>query len=119
MEDRTRAKIAAAVAAASLDTQVTRVIDLEAGHEYRIRAQMTHGRLDGYDYRSERYFKGMSSESLNFYDYETQSHIHLKLIGRIILGYDLKTKTAFNGQAFGRIISLYDYGTRQIYRYTI
>lgn len=119
MEDRTRAKVAAAVAAASMKTQVTRVIDLEAGHEYRIRAKMSFGRLDGYDYHTERFFKGLSDETLNFYDYDTQSHVHLKLIGQVILGYDLKTETAFNGRAYERMISLYDYGTRQIYRYTI
>lgn len=80
---------------------------------------MSYGRLDGYDLRSEKHFRGMSTESLNFYDYETQSHVHLKLLGRVILGYDLKTGTAFNGQALGRMISLYDYGTQQTYRYTI
>lgn len=119
MQDRTRAKVAASVAAASLNIQVLKVTDLDAGHVYRIRATMRNGRIDGFDYHTEHYFKGMSSESLNFYDYDTQAHVHLKLIGRKILGFDLDTDSAFNGQYHGRFISLYDYETEQTYRFTV
>lgn len=119
MQDRTRAKVAAIVAAASLKTQVVKVTDLEAGHVYRIRAMMRNDRIDGFDYHTEQHFKGMSGQSLNFYDYETQSHVHLKLVGRKILGFDLDTDTAFNGQVHGRLISLYDYEAEQTYRFTV
>lgn len=119
MQDRTRAKVAAIVAAASLKTQVVKVTDLDAGHVYRIRVMLRNNRVDGFDYHSEHHFKGMSDQSLNFYDYGTQAHVHLQLSGRKILGYDLETETAFNGQVHGRLISLYDYETEQTYRFTV
>lgn len=119
MHERTRVKVAATVAASSLNNQVLKVTDLDAGQEYRIRALMRNGRIDGFDYQTEQHFKGMSSQSLNFYDYEMKAHVHLKLIGRKILGFDLKSNTAFNGQVHGRLISLYDYETEQTYRFTV
>ena len=119
MQERTRVKVAATVAAASLNSQVLKVIDLDAGQEYAVRAMMRHGRIDGFDYQTEHHFKGMSDQSLNFYDYETKAHVQLKLTGRKILGFDLKSNTAFNGQVHGRLVSLYDYETKQAYRLTV
>jgi hypothetical protein len=119
MQDRTRAKVAASVAAASLNIQVLKVIDLNAGHDYRIRAMMRNGRIDGFDYHTGHYFKGVSFESLTFFDHDTQAHVQLKLIGHKIIGFDLDTNTAFNGQFHGRFINLYDHGTGQIYRFTV
>ncbi|MET4160662.1 hypothetical protein CFI10_08205 [Marinobacterium iners] len=119
MKERTRAKVAATVAAATLNTQVLKVTDLDEGTVYRIRALMRHGRVDGFDCHSEHHFKGMSSHSMNFYDYEAKAHVHLKLVGSKILGYDLATETAFNGQVHGRLINLYDYETEQTYRFTV
>jgi hypothetical protein len=117
MKDSTRARVAAAVAAAAKGKKVSSVYDYSAGQHRNASAELRNGNVKGYDYSTSSHFSG-GSRDLNFYDYETSAHVQLKLDGEKFKGYDYHTGAHFSGTVRGRSISLYDYETGQHYNFS-
>lgn len=73
--------------------------------------------MKGYDYSSSTHFTG--ANNLDFYDYETASHVQLSLEGNSFSGYDYHTGRHFSGTVNGNSISLYDYETGRYYDFSV
>lgn len=118
MKDTTRARIAAAVGAASLNKDITAVYDYSNSGYRTISASVKGGSLNGYDYTTSSHFSG-GGESLDFYDYHNSKHVQLKLDGSNFEGYDYETGKHFSGTINGNSISVYDYETSKYYNYSV
>lgn len=118
MKDSTRARVAAAVAAAFKKGKVSAVYDYQAGKHRNTSADAGSGKVTGYDHDTSSHFSGGGGSDLNFYDYETSSHVQLKLEGKKFSGYDYHTSSHFQGTINGNSISLYDHETGQHYNFS-
>jgi hypothetical protein len=119
MKDSTRARVAAAVSAAIKKKKVSSVFDYQSGKHRRASADVSKGKVTGFDYDSSSHFSGGGSGKLDFFDYDTSSHVQLKLEGRKFSGFDYNTNSHFSGSVSGNSISLYDYETGQYYNYSV
>ncbi|GAU08884.1 hypothetical protein [Desulfoplanes formicivorans] len=119
MKDSTRAKVAAAVGAAYKKKSVSSVYDYSTGSHKSISAKVENGTLSGFDYGSSSHFSGGSNDKLDFYDYETSSHVQLKLEGSKFSGYDYHSSNHFSGNINGSFVSIYDYETGQHYNFSV
>jgi len=118
MKETTRARVAAAIGAASLQKDVSAVYDYSASGYKNISASVSNGSLSGYDYSTSSHFSG-GGGSLDFYDYDNSKHVQLKLNGTRFDGYDYDSQKHFSGTINGNSISLYDYETSKYYNYSI
>ena len=119
MKDSTRARVAAAVGAAVKQKRISGVFDYQSGKHRQASADVSHGKVTGFDYDSSTHFSGGGSKKLDFFDYETSSHVQLKLDGKKFSGFDYYTSSHFSGTISGNSISLYDYETGQYYNYGV
>ncbi len=118
MTDSTRARVAAALAAAAKQRHVTGVYDYQAGRHRRASADASGSGVRGFDYDSGTHFSG-GCEALNFFDYENSAHVQLKLEGNKVSGFDYHTSSHFSGTVNGSSISLYDYQTGRHYSFSV
>lgn len=118
MKESTRARVAAAVAAAAKGGKVNAVYDYSAAQYRNASADVRGGRVTGYDYSTSSHFSGGGSGKLDFYDYENAAHVQLKLEGDKFSGYDYHTQSHFSGTVRGSSISLYDYQVGGYFNFT-
>jgi len=118
MKVTTRARVAAAVGAATSGRNVSAVYDYSVGRHHNISAAVSQGRVTGYDYTTASHFSG-SGSSLDFFDYHNSKHVQLKRRGAHFEGYDYDSCAHFSGTVSGNAISLYDYETNRHYNYSI
>jgi hypothetical protein len=111
-------RVAAVVGAASKGKRVSSIHDYATSSDRQASAKDTNGRVSGYDYSTSTHFSGGGSNNLNFYDYETSSHVQLKLNSNTFSGYDYHRGKHFSGRVSGGSISLYDYETGQYHSYS-
>lgn len=118
MKDSTRARVVAVVTSAFKKTSVSSVYDHQAGQHRRVSADAFQDKVSGYDHDSSTHFAGGGSSNLNFYDYETSSHVLLKLEEDKFSGYDYYTQSHFQGTVSKNSVSFYDHETGQHYMFS-
>ncbi len=118
MRDSTRARVAAIVGAAEKKRGISSVYDYSSGRHRNASVEIRNGRFNGYDFSTSSHFSGGGNRSLDFFDYETSSHVQLKLDGSTFSGYDYHTGRHFSGAVAKGSISLYDYETGRYYNYS-
>jgi len=119
MKETTRARVAAAVGAASPKKEVSSVYDYSASRYKNISASFSSGSLSGYDYSTSSHFSGNGGGSMDFYDYGNSNHVQLRVNGTDFEGYDYDSQKHFSGTINGNSVSLYDYETRKYYNYSV
>lgn len=121
MEDSTRARVASVLGAVVRDGKVSSVYDHSAGDHRSTTTRVENGKVQGYDYSTGSHFAGSNNSGtrLDFYDYDTSSHVQLRRDGNRFSGYDYHTGSHFSGTVNGRSISLYDHQTGQHYSYSV
>lgn len=119
MKNGTRARVAAVVAAAAQRNRVSSIFDYSSSSYRLATVSIDSGRVSGFDYSSSSHFSGSnaSNDAFDFFDYETSSHVSLKVEGSSFSGFDYHTSSHFSGRVNGRSVSLYDYGTSSYYNF--
>ena len=119
IKESTRTRVAAVVGAAVAGKTVSSVYDYSASGHKNVSADVSGGRVTGYDYSTSTHFSGSGSTFLDFYDYETSKHVQLRLDGNKFSGYDYHSNRHFSCTVSGNSLSLYDYETSQRHTYSI
>lgn len=118
MKQSSRVRVAAVVGAAASGKRVSSVYDYSIGTHRSISADVSGGRVTGYDYSTSSHFSGSGSD-LGFYDYEFSAHVQLRVDENQFSGYDYNTSSHFSGTVNGGSIALYDYETSRYYNYSV
>lgn len=120
MKDSIRARVASIVGAAFRGEQVSSVYDYASGSYRTTLAEVTDGKVSGYDYGTSTHYSGRAhGGDLDFYDYEICSRVQLKLDGSEFSGYDYHSGNHFSGTITGKAICLHDYETGQYYNFSL
>ena len=120
MKDSLRARVAAVVGAAATKRNVDSVFNYAVSKYQNTAVQINGLSINGFDYTTNTHFSGTGNKSggLDFYDYETSSHVQLTLNNQQFEGYDYHTSSHYSGSINGNSISIYDYETQQNYNFS-
>ena len=120
MKDSIRARVASIIGAAFRGEKVSSVYDYTSGSYRTTWAEVTDGKVSGYDYGTSTHYSGCAQGgNLDFYDYEVSAVVKLRLDGSEFAGYDYHSGNHFSGTITGKAISLHDYETGQYYNFSL